>query len=399
MIPAPSPEQPPPADEEAVAAVDEPAPGAAERRPDETTIRHALRAHHGIDVVAWLAEHDGADAAAWSYRVRGADGRRWFVKLRRAVDPAAVLVPRALREAGLEPVVASVPPKGRPWLEVRGWSVLVAPLIDAPSALRAGLGLDGWHRLGAFAAALHHVTLSEELAALLPVEDFLPQATGLAREVDDRVRARADSADADGDKAWPDAIARDVARRWLAERATILRLADRADALARRLRDRLVAGSLPAFVLCHADLHAGNVLVEADGGLRIVDWDGLLLAPPERDLMFVRGSAIAGIVSDAEADAFEAGYGPVAIDRELIAYYRIDWAVQDLAGFARDVLDPTASSALDRTRAAALFHGQFTAGDEVASALAADAALEPPGPGPASGTRIGDRSAKESQPS
>jgi spectinomycin phosphotransferase len=80
-------------------------------------------------------------------------------------------------------------------------------------------------------------------------------------------------------------------------------------------------------------------------------------------------------VTDAQADAFEAGYGPVEIDPVLIAFYRIDWAVQDLAGLAREGLDAPDGTSIDRQRAADLFHGQFRPGDEVDTALAADAAI------------------------
>jgi spectinomycin phosphotransferase len=50
-------------------------------------------------------------------------------------------------------------------------------------------------------------------------------------------------------------------------------------------------------VLCHADLHTWNVLVDGDGRLWLVDWDEAILAPRERDLMFLVG----GIVDLAQA--------------------------------------------------------------------------------------------------
>jgi hypothetical protein len=46
-------------------------------------------------------------------------------------------------------------------------------------------------------------------------------------------------------------------------------------------------------VLCHADRHGWTVLVRGDDEVAIVDWDEPLLAPKERDLMFV------GAASDA----------------------------------------------------------------------------------------------------
>ncbi len=119
-----------------------------------------------------------------------------------------------------------------------------------------------------------------------------------------------------------------------------------------------------------------------------------MLAPPERDLMFVRGSAVAGLTTDAEATAFEDGYGSAAADPALIAFYRMDWAIQDFADFARRVLlDPGLGEAT-RTRARGLFLSVFETDGEVDTAYAADAAHDP-----SVGTRQNDSAIKKSQPS
>ncbi|MFN8476730.1 MAG: phosphotransferase [Kouleothrix sp.] len=51
---------------------------------------------------------------------------------------------------------------------------------------------------------------------------------------------------------------------------------------------RAAANLLP--VTCHGDLHAGNIFLGDDGQLHTVDWDTLIRAPKERDLMFIGGA-------------------------------------------------------------------------------------------------------------
>jgi spectinomycin phosphotransferase len=91
-------------------------------------------------------------------------------------------------------------------------------------------------------------------------------------------------------------------------------------------------------VLCHADLHTWNVLVDAEQHLWIVDWDEAILAPRERDLMFVVGGIGHGLVHPSDTERFFQGYGETSIDPDLLAYHRSAWAVQDIAAYGEQAL-------------------------------------------------------------
>src|SRR2546421_608581 len=81
-----------------------------------------------------------------------------------------------------------------------------------------------------------------------------------------------------------DPVAQELAPLWQQRRDVIHRLVARAEALGQQVAHRPLA-----HVLCHADIHTNNVLLDADGAVWIVDWDDTLLAPQERELMFVVG--------------------------------------------------------------------------------------------------------------
>jgi len=334
---------------------------------EDATIVAGLRDGYGLAVERLEFVPLGNDSAAWTYRATTLDAGKMFVKVRREPRPAAIQIPRFLRDLGLTEVVAAHRTRnGEPWLEIGPWSVLVYPLVDGPSAKRARMDDDGWRRLGAFAARLHATILPDDLAALVPREDFRPRANELASRVARRVDAYLRGAPSH------DGLAERLVAAWTTHRAEIKWLVSRSDELARRIRDRAATALPLPFVLCHADLHAANVLVGPDGSISVVDWDEVILAPPERDLMFVRGSPIAGRVSDREATAFESGYGSSDADPLLIAWYRIDWAVQDLADFARRVILDSELGTATRAAALALFEETFDRGGEVETAVIAD---------------------------
>jgi spectinomycin phosphotransferase len=292
----------------------------------------------------------GDDARAWSFRVVADDARRWFLKVRRGpVDPAAVLVPMFLRDHGLEEVVAAVPTvAGDPWRPLGGFTVLLYPWTDGVPAMERGLTGRQWAELGRFVAALHRTELPAALAATIARESFVPWGAKPVRALDRRIgRARPG-----------DPLGGELDRFWQARRDEIRFAADQAERLG-----RAVAATRPQLILCHADLHTANVLVDADDRLLVVDWDGVELAPPERDLLFP--------ATGQERTRFFEGYGPVTLDPVIVAYFRWEWVVQELADYGGRVLEGLLG---EDTRRHALeeFQRLFAPGDVVEAARTAD---------------------------
>jgi spectinomycin phosphotransferase len=104
-----------------------------------------------------------------------------------------------------------------------------------------------------------------------------------------------------------------------------------------RIRDLLatfdlLAAALPGLpmVITHGEPHPGNVIRTA-AGPKLIDWDTVGLAPPERDLWFLADGAFA---------RYEAATGyrpaPAAVD-----LYRLRWRLDDIAAYLTDLRQAT----------------------------------------------------------
>ena len=124
---------------------------------------------------------------------------------------------------------------------------------------------------------------------------------------------------------------------------------------------------------CHADLHTGNVLVDAAGELWVFDWDEVVAAPKERDLMFFIGGISHQMVGEPATASFLRGYGGTDVDPVALAYYRHAWATQDVLGYAEQVLVDASRSDDDRVEAARIFEILFRPGEIVDIARSTEA--------------------------
>jgi spectinomycin phosphotransferase len=150
---------------------------------------------------------------------------------------------------------------------------------------------------------------------------------------------------------------RALAGFWQQKRAEILRILERSEELG-----RLMQKDQPPYRLCHADIHTANVLLDARGELYIIDWDGVILAPKERDLMFMVERKL------AEGDAIFQGYGAAAIHSLALAYYRYEWVVQEIGDFGERVFFAEGTSDLTKNDSLRGFRALFDPQDVVESA-------------------------------
>ncbi|MGH2558690.1 MAG: phosphotransferase [Thermomicrobiales bacterium] len=300
-------------------------------RLDAGTISACIDAHYGIPLASVTFLPVGYDLNAAVFEVVSRNGTAYFLKIRSGpVHEPGLLVPRALIDRGVRNVLAPLPTRSSGlWCPLEGddgHTVVLYPFVRGENAMVSGMSDDQWREFGSTLHAVHASGLGGSFRGQLPVETFALPSAALVR----RLLALVDAADFEGPAATR------FAAFWREHAERIRRMLARAAELGGSLQSQSFE-----FVLCHADIHAANILVGDDGRIHLIDWDGPLVAPRERDLLFVVGSRIARTVEPREEELFFDGYGPTEIDRTALVYYRYERIVEDIGEIGKSVfLDP-----------------------------------------------------------
>lgn len=325
----------------------------------------ALRAAYRLPISSVAFLPLGADPNTAAYRAQADDGKSYFVKLRRgAFDEKSVALPRFLAGQGIAQIIAPLPVRtGRLWSTVADYTHVLYPFVEGDNAYGVPMSEQNWRDLGTALKQLHAVQVPPALASLIRAETCTPRWRESVREH----IARADVI------APRDPIAAELIGVLAERRDEILHLVTRAESLAQDLQ----ALRRP-FVLCHADMHAGNALIEPDGALHIVDWDDAIFAPKERDLMFPGSGLWDGRrAPEEEEPLFFQGYGPVPIDAAALAYYRYERIVQDIA-VQCDVILRSDHADADRAQELRFLRSNFLSCSTIEQARRADPESVPP---------------------
>jgi spectinomycin phosphotransferase len=310
---------------------------------DEVALLHHVARQYHLPLERLTFLPLGADLATAVYRA-DAPHASYYVKLRRAPwFDASGIVPMQLAEHGISQVIVPLTPIGSsvPWSTFGAHRVSVAPFIDGHSGWGSALDAAQWATLGAVVRQLHRLPIPADL----PREQFGDQWRSRVAALVVATHTPADAA------------AGALLTLLREQRTTIA-------ALIEQSRAWLRAAVIGAPVLCHADLHAGNILLGDDGSLFVVDWDTLIAAPIERDLMFIGAGIGVHWGPSSAQQAFFAGYGPAAPDPRLIGHYRIERILEDIAVTADALLGSSAGGS-DRPLMVEQLAAQFAPGGVV----------------------------------
>ncbi len=281
----------------------------------------------------------------------------YFLKLRLDFKEISVLIPHFLHERGIPQVLSPLSTKDRRlWSSLDAYTCILYPFIAGQNGFQDPLSDDQWQELGAMLKRVHTAVMPPTLQSTLPRETFSPYW---------RERVKAYLVQEENNK-FNEPVAVEFAASLHQHRAEIRLIIERAGELAKALQSEPLER-----VLCHADIHAGNLLLENSGAVHIIDWDDPVLAPKERDLMFI-GGGIGGIWNTArEEELFYQGYGEKGINRAALAYYRYERLVSDIGEFCQQILSTTADDA-DRERSLGKFYSAFLPGQTLEIAYQTD---------------------------
>lgn len=280
-----------------------------------TLLRKWLVADFGLEVGEFTPVVDGADVAAQVWKASTATNT-YAVKWSGAGTNTGHQVAAYLADSGLAGVPELIrTTEGGLWSVHAKKRLTVTPWIDGTRAAETGLTDEQWSEYGVLLRRVHDAEPPPRLREALPRRSHIDARTpALAEEVRTRLEAP------------ENAVEEELADAWSKYEDVITDL----------LTNRPPAPDGPR-VVCHGDPHLGNVLV--DGGPHLIDWDDVILAPREQDLMFMLGGmGDLGPTTPAQLNAFLTGYGPHELDEEAVRYYRHVRAYEDVIGWSHQAI-------------------------------------------------------------
>ncbi len=87
------------------------------------------------------------------------------------------------------------------------------------------------------------------------------------------------------------------------------------------------------------------MLLDEYDTIYMVDWDDPIMAPKERDLMLIGGGVANVWNKPHEEKFFYKGYGETKINKTILAYYRCERIIEDIALYIQRLLLTTAGGA------------------------------------------------------
>lgn len=281
----------------------------------ETLLRKWLLADFGLEVVELTPVAYGADIAAQVWKA-GTATNTYAVKWSAAGTNTGHQVAAFLADSGLPGVPELIrTTEGGLWSVHAKKRLTITPWIDGVRAAESGLTDEQWSEYGVLIRRVHDSEPPHRLRDALPKHSHIDvRMPAIADEVHKRLETP------EGE------VEEELAAVWKQFEHVIADLRT----------NRPPAPSGPR-VICHGDPHLGNVLV--DERLHLIDWDDVIFAPREQDLMFMLGGMDdVGPTTPTQVDAFLTGYGPHTLDQDAIHYYRHVRAFEDVIGWSHQAI-------------------------------------------------------------
>lgn len=289
-----------------------------------------LYSDYGIELKSLEFLPIGADVNATVYKGYGKDLKPYFIKIKQGHYDGSVEIAKWLFDVGIESIIVPIRTlQNKLTSDIEDFTLIVYPFIEGKDGFSCALTASQWKTLGKALRQMHEVDVPLALQKNVRKEIFSTHWQDQMRSL----YSHLEKATAHDELALKTLL-------FMQEHfEAIQRLVNRAEILGQTLKSQSLK-----FVLCHSDIHGGNVLLNGPDMIYIVDWDDLIMAPKERDLMFI-GGGVANVWNKLEDEKlFYQGYGKVEVNAIALAYYRHVRIVEDMAIYGQYLLQTKEAS-------------------------------------------------------
>lgn len=284
-----------------------------------------IKKYYGLNVLSLDFLPIGADFNTNVFQLKTDEKLNYFLKIRRnQFNKFSVYAPKYLSEQGVDHLIAPIKTiNGELWIIIDSYMMAIYPYVKGENAIEHPMSKQQWAQLGRTVKKIHETATNIQFLQDIKHEDFHDEwrkkLTAFILQMLDKV--------------YDDPLVNNVATFLQSKSQEILAFIESADSLANKIQNKQ-----HEFVLCHADIHGWNILIDEYERLFLIDWDTLILSPRERDLMFI-GAGIwqSGISSSEEERWFYEGYGRTKVDNQIICYYRLERIIQDIVEYCEHI--------------------------------------------------------------
>ena len=291
---------------------------------DKTELLQHLRTAYAIPLCSLTFLPEGEDS--YGYIIGSETGEKYFAKASTSVPDACLQIASLLRHrysisGVVAPLETSDGTLSIPWHNFR---VSLFPFIEGESRWDLWkIGKDftdaALRQTAVLLATIHHCTDEIERSSLPAVKYDLPLRNELYGVLE-----------ASGKKMpFQNSYQKRLLESLAAHRSGILETMDRYDELGRSA----VASQTP-FVVTHGDPTPGNLILNTQNQLYLIDWDGVSLGPAERDLVAFTGERF-DVVLESYLKNRRNG---VTLHVDIFGFYIYEWTLNEIRDYGTKIL-------------------------------------------------------------
>ena len=227
--------------------------------------------NYNLKIIGVWQQFIGADTNTFVYKIKSKN-KEYFLKIRTGIfNGSSAIIPYLLSQYNVKHIIEPIKTINEElFCKTEKYTVILYPFINGKSGFNTDLTKEQWIEFGKTLHQIHNFEISNKLHNILFENYDNKWRKKLKKYIDMLNKVKIKNV---FEKEFVEIIQskKDIINKMIFRIEDIIQQMEKME---------------KTNCLCHGDIHAGNILL-TDNNFYIVDWDTLIIAPKERDLMFI----------------------------------------------------------------------------------------------------------------